>query len=564
MEIRSNKNVWKVLLCCLLCCTFLLSVLQISAKAESYKAGGDCGKDLKWSLDYDGNLYIYGDGKMYDYGFFDYGNHLPWEEYKAEIKTVTMEKGITYIGRAAFYGCTAIERVALPKSGITQIASDAFRDCSSLSDITLPKGLEKIGSHSFFGCKALTSITFPDTLKNLGADGANQYAFGSSGLTSVTIPSNVTEMGAYCFKDCTDLKSVYIDGTNLEVGYEAFMGCTSLNVVKMGNGVTKMRQEAFRGCVELEEVTLGKNLTELKGQDFQDCISLKEIVIPDKVQIIQCYESSGVFKNCTALEKVTLGVGVSEIGDYAFDNCTALKEVYFCGEAPTFNGTNTFKGCGMLNGYYPETSKTWDRSTLTSHGAERIDWNKWQVPLTHFTPVLKSVKSVNSGVTVTWKKLAGANGYEVWKKTGNGAWTLAQTIAKAATVSWTDKAVGNGNRYTYRVIAISTDEKSKVSNSLALYYLTKPTPKVSAKAAGILVKWNKNASANGYQVQFATNKGFTKNKKTVTVKKAKTVSTTWKKGTKGKTYYVRVRTYKTVNGKKYYSIWSVVKKVKAK
>ncbi len=43
---------------------------------------------------------------------------------------------------------------------------------------------------------------------------------------------------------------------------------------------------------------------------------------------------------------------------------------------------------------------------------------------------------------------------------------------------------------------------------------------------------------------------------------ASTVSKTISSLTKGKTYYVRIRTYKTVSGTKYYSAWSSTKSVK--
>ena len=54
-----------------------------------------------------------------------------------------------------------------------------------------------------------------------------------------------------------------------------------------------------------------------------------------------------------------------------------------------------------------------------------------------------------------------------------------------------------------------------------------------------------------------------KSAKTVNAKKS-SKKTTIKKLTKGKKYFVRVRTYKTVNGKKIYSDWSKVKSVKVK
>ena len=66
--------------------------------------------------------------------------------------------------------------------------------------------------------------------------------------------------------------------------------------------------------------------------------------------------------------------------------------------------------------------------------------------------------------------------------------------------------------------------------------------------------------------QFSTDmdKAFKKNKKTVTVKKNKTTSANVSSLKAKKKYFVRVRTYKTVNGKKIYSSWSKVKTIKTK
>ncbi|MCR5207096.1 MAG: fibronectin type III domain-containing protein, partial [Eubacterium sp.] len=63
----------------------------------------------------------------------------------------------------------------------------------------------------------------------------------------------------------------------------------------------------------------------------------------------------------------------------------------------------------------------------------------------------------------------------------------------------------------------------------------------------------------GYQIQLATNKKFTKNVKTVTVKGKKNTARTVKKLKAGKKYFVRVRTYKAFNGTKLFSKWSKVK-----
>ena len=88
--------------------------------------------------------------------------------------------------------------------------------------------------------------------------------------------------------------------------------------------------------------------------------------------------------------------------------------------------------------------------------------------------------------------------------------------------------------------------------------------KVKSAKKAISVEWKKVSGAKGYEIQVATDKKFKKNKKTVTVKKQKTTKTTVKKLKAKKKYYVRVRTYKIVNGKKVYSAWSKAKSVKTK
>ncbi|MBR1663654.1 MAG: hypothetical protein IJ696_04925 [Ruminococcus sp.] len=87
----------------------------------------------------------------------------------------------------------------------------------------------------------------------------------------------------------------------------------------------------------------------------------------------------------------------------------------------------------------------------------------------------------------------------------------------------------------------------------------------SPKTRQLKVSYGKVKGVTGYQVKYSTSKKFTKKTtKTVTVKGAGKTSKTIKKLKKGKTYYVKVRSYKVVNGVKYYGAYSAVKKVKVK
>lgn len=91
---------------------------------------------------------------------------------------------------------------------------------------------------------------------------------------------------------------------------------------------------------------------------------------------------------------------------------------------------------------------------------------------------------------------------------------------------------------------------------------TQKIKSISAKTKGFKVSWTKDTQATAYQVRYATNSKFT-SYKYVTVSN-KSLSKTVSKLTKGKKYYVQVRTYKTVSKTKYYGNWSATKTVRAK
>ena len=98
------------------------------------------------------------------------------------------------------------------------------------------------------------------------------------------------------------------------------------------------------------------------------------------------------------------------------------------------------------------------------------------------------------------------------------------------------------------------------SGSFTIKYTIVPkATSLSKLAAGkkkITAKWKKQATqTNGYQLQYSTSAKYT-GAKTVNITKNSTLSKTITKLKSKKIYYVRVRTYKTVSGKKYYSAWS--------
>lgn len=80
------------------------------------------------------------------------------------------------------------------------------------------------------------------------------------------------------------------------------------------------------------------------------------------------------------------------------------------------------------------------------------------------------------------------------------------------------------------------------------------------KKRKLKVTWKRDSLATGYQVVVGTNAKVTKNKKVINVTRNKTTSKTFKKLKRGKRYYVKVRSYKKVDGKKLYGAYSKVKR----
>ena len=87
---------------------------------------------------------------------------------------------------------------------------------------------------------------------------------------------------------------------------------------------------------------------------------------------------------------------------------------------------------------------------------------------------------------------------------------------------------------------------------------------VKTKSEAFTIKWKKKTNIAGYQIQYSTNSKFKKGNKTIKIKKAKTVSKKITGLKPSKKYYVRIRTYKIVNKKTYYSSWSKKKNVTTK
>lgn len=180
------------------------------------------------------------------------------------------------------------------------------------------------------------------------------------------------------------------------------------------------------------------------------------------------------------------------------------------------------------------------------------------------TPGLSGTSNSSAGIIFKWKKAANASGYKIYRRTGNSSkWVNIATVGGNNTLVYTDGSVKAGTMYTYTVRAYKGADLSAYNkNGSRIVRLTAPVQyKPSSKASGKLtVRWKKAAGASGYQVQYAASRSMRGSRTVSTSALTRTLSGL----KKGGTYYVRIRAYKKVSGKTYYSTWSSVKNAKIK
>lgn len=184
-------------------------------------------------------------------------------------------------------------------------------------------------------------------------------------------------------------------------------------------------------------------------------------------------------------------------------------------------------------------------------------------------PKITSVKSTAyNKLKVSWNRVPGAEKYYIYRSTSKkGGYEKVKTIQNGTTVSWTDSKVTTGKTYYYKIKAVVKLDKSKATSASAAKsgkaVPAAATLKAAASSKKVKLTWSKVTGASGYVIYRSTSKKGTY-KKIKTVTKGSTKTYTNSNLTKGKTYYYKIRAYRTVNGKKVYGSYSAVVSAKVK
>lgn len=379
----------------------------------------------------------------------------------------------------------------------------------------------------------------------------------------VVVPSSiggaaVKTIGADCFASNETVISVEIPQGVTVIEEEAFLNCPNLQTVIIPQSVVSLGQLAFFMCEKLENVTMGGGITAIETNTFYGCASLQGIQLPDTVKKIESY----AFMGCSSLETMTIPASTSSIGTGAFQDCSGLKEITIPSAVTTIEEEVFDKETNMkIN--CEEGSKAYEyahaNGITNSVDAEAVTPTK--APTKAPTAGGQKQTAYTINYVLNGGKISGTS-----VKSYDGTVNIA--LPKATRKGYTFAGWYTESSYKTKVTALkkgTTGNKTLYAKWTKVSKPSKPTISSlkNAKSKQMSVKLKKKVSgAKGYEMVYATNKKFTKSKKTV---RFTAITKTVKSLKKGKTYYVKVRAYKLDStNSRVYGKYSSVKKVTIK
>ncbi len=353
---------------CSVCCTSVNAIQEDGHEpyyTPAIPQSGKCGDNLTYEFNSDLSFTVKGRGLMYDYNHYlydkpDNNNTPPWLYIYFNYGWDDSDNGDgdeKIIPRDMYFTCGNIKSLTVEK-GVTYIGENTFCDCRILN-LKLPDGLIKIGNNAF-KFNDMKTVDIPRSVKFI--DGSFRECF----LRRANIPSNssLQKLGPYSFANCSHL-SYFNEGNRLPnvkyVGEGAFLGDDKLTIISVPNAqigdmafdncyrlekinissAMSLGESAFRYCFKLKSLKLNKNLKTVGKWAFWNCKDLKSISLPN------AYIHEHAFLQCSSLEKVNAS-GTKRIEAGTFRDCPKLwgvkpsKDLYYIGKG-------AFKYCESLN-----------------------------------------------------------------------------------------------------------------------------------------------------------------------------------------------------------------------
>ena len=338
------------------------------------------------------------------------------------------------------------------------------------------------------------------------------------------------------------------------------------------NGIITVEKE---GLVQIEIETFNKN-----GESFSSTVVSFYAANSDK--IANCYYSRHIFSTASygkatlkadgknVKKCISCGKTISSAGTYKPTEFKLSKTSYiYNGKVQTPTVTvkdskgNTLKKGTDYTVKYSSGRKNPGKYTVTITFKGAYSGTK---TLTYtIAPKVTSkvtASQTTSTITLKWNKVTGATGYRVYQY--NSKTKKWDSIKTTTSTSFKVQKLKAGTTYKFKVKAYTKSNGTIWGEATkTISVATKPAApkitKLTTTKGKVTLNWSNVSGESGYELYYSAKKdsGFKK----VTATKVNVVKASKSKLTSGKTYYFKVRAYKTVDGKKIYGAWSKVKSV---
>ena len=519
---------------------------------------GSCGTDAQWKLNTRGTLTISGSGKMEDL----YGETFVPSYYQSKVKKVVIQNGITRIGGAAFFELSNLKEAVIPES-VTEIGYQAFAFCG-MSDIVIPASVITIEEGAFTSDnlksisvnadnKSFTSVD--DVLFSKDKTVLVAYP-GGKAAESYSIPEGTQKIGIMAFEMQSNPESVIVPASVDYIGEQAFgwMG-KKLKSIYFKGDMPVFEENSYSNVFSNTTTTAyypdDNSTWKRSSLPGVSSVTWKTWTVPGTPTVTPTAAPTPAPKPTltpTPTAKPTPKPTVTPTATPTPKPTAA--------PSPTVTPTPTAKPTATPKPTAAPSPTAAPEPTETP--APKPTVAPTATPAPTAKPTAVPTPAVLTGkFTVTLSKTSYT--YNGKKQTPKVAVTYkGKTVSsKYYTVSYkNNKNVGNAS------VTVTGKGKYKACSGKASFKIILKPGNISELKAGkksASVKWSKISGAAGYQLQYSTSKKFSKSK-TVKISGTAKNKQTIKSLSSQKTYYVRIRAYKTVNGKKWYGAWSKSKK----
>ena len=527
---------------------------------------------LVWKLDKDGVLYISGSGAMPDYSAQD---PAPWAGDKA--KRAYLSKGVTVIGAMAFYNCPNITMITVCV-GIERVGENAFNVDKlrgrSVKGIVIPRCTEKTMidyvEKAMINHVVVThgNLQYEHVLEGTCVSAGRERAVckGCGEVFEWNTPKNPNNH-ASIVTDAAVAATCTQDGMTAGSHCEACHTVIEAQRSVAAKGHKPVVDPAVPPTVDSEGLTEGSHCsvcgTVLVAQKTvprlakpTEAPTVKQTVKPTAKPTVKPTETPTVKPTAKPTAKPTEAPTVKPT------ESPTVKPTVKPSEAPTVKPTEAPTAKPTEAPTAKPTVKPTAEPTAKPTATPTIKPTE--------TPTVKPTEAPTAEPTETPVPRISLAKARIAVK--SQVYT-GKSIEPPITVKLDGQTLKEGSDYS---VSYANNKKIGVASVTVMGMgrydgIAKIAFRINPRAVSGLTlesgegqftaRWNKVAGVTGYQLQYGLKKNLKRSTK-IKIARAATVSKELKRLKSGKVYYVRIRAYKTVKGKNYWSAWSAVKRIK--